>query len=154
MAVTHVTLTDGLKTTIKTRQHVYHADEPPQDGGTDTAVSPMEMVLGALGSCIAITVKLYAQRKGWPLERVEVAVDEERFGGKDYADYEGDAKYIYEIRKNIRFYGPLDEKQIERLYDIAGKCPVHRMIDLPTFWKELELETEAESEGTSEKQPE
>ena len=146
MAITHVTLTDGLQTTIKTRNHVYHADEPVQDGGTDTAVSPMEMVLGALGSCIAVTVKMYAQRKGWPLERIEVAVDETRFNGKDYAEYEGDAKYIYEIRKGIKFYGPLDEKQIERLYDIAGKCPVHRMIDLPTYWKELQIDTETKPE--------
>ena len=72
MSKAHITLREGLQTTIKSRGHVYHADEPESNGGSDTMVSPMEMALGALGSCIAITMRLYADRKGWPLEGVEV----------------------------------------------------------------------------------
>lgn len=139
MAETYVTLTEGRLTKIKTRQHEYYADEPTQDGGTDTAVTPMEMAIGALGACIAVTVKMYAERKGWPLESIELVLDEERFNGMDYPDYDGDAKFVHEIRKAIKFNGPLDAQQRERLLEIAGKCPVHRLIALPSFFKEVLL---------------
>ena len=124
----------GYQTTIYTRDHVYHADEPESSGGTDTAVTPMEMLLGSLGSCIAITLRLYAERKKWDLTGVELELDSERFNGKDYADYEGDELFVHEIRKRIVLKGDLSDDQRERLMDIAGKCPVHRLIATPTFF--------------------
>lgn len=136
----------GYQTTIKTRHHVYHADEPTQDGGTDTAVTPTEMVMGALGSCIAITIRLYAERKGWDLQGVEMELDFERFNGKDYPAYEGGEAYVHEVRKGIKLIGNLDETQRERLLDIAGKCPVHRLLATPTFFVEQALSEEAQPE--------
>lgn len=136
MAATNVRLMhdDGYRATIQTRTHTYYADEPTDSGGTDTAVTPTEMLMGALGACIAITLRLYAERKGWDLQGVEVTLDHERFAGNEYAAYEGDSNYVHEIRKAITLHGDLDDSQRERLMEIAGKCPVHRLIDTPTFW--------------------
>ena len=139
MGVTKVSLShaDGFKTSIRTRDHLYHADEPVDAGGTDSAVTPMEMLLGSLGSCIAITMKMYADRKQWPVERIDIALEQERFNAKDYPDYSGDEQIVHEIRKAITIHGDLTDEQRERLLEIAGKCPVHRLIATPTFFKEL-----------------
>lgn len=133
---TIVTLDEGFKTTITTRHHTYHADEPLDNGGTDTAVSPTEMLLGALGSCIAMTAKMYAQRKGWPLENVTVELEMQRFSAKDYPNYEGEADFVHEFREKITFHGPLDDDQRARLLEISRKCPVRRAISTPAFFKE------------------
>lgn len=136
MAGTTVRLFDSYQTQISTRHHTYHADEPIEAGGTDTAVSPVEMLMGALGSCIVLTVKMYAERKGWKLDEVAITLDLERFSGQDYADYEGDAQFVYEIREKLTFQGEnLDDEKREKLLEIAGKCPVGRIIELPTFFK-------------------
>ncbi|MCS6836000.1 MAG: OsmC family protein [Anaerolineae bacterium] len=132
---TTVSLREGYQTTIRTRHHVYHADEPADQGGTDSAVTPSEMVMGALGSCIAITIKMYAERKQWPLEGVDVRLDYERFAAKDYPAYEGSEQFVHEIREAIVLHGPLDAEQRERLLEIAEKCPVSRLIALPSFYK-------------------
>jgi len=146
MSKTRVTLTDGYRTTIQSGNHVYHSDEPEEAGGTDTAVNPTAMTMGALGSCIAMTMKMYAQRKGWPLQSVEIELDYERFRGSNYAAYEGDERYIHEIRKAITLHGNLTEDQRERILEIGARCPVHRLIDTPTFWVETVLEAEAAEE--------
>jgi putative redox protein len=145
MAKTVIRLGDSYRTTIQSGNHTYHADEPVSDGGTDTAPTPMQMMLGALGSCMAITARMYALRKGWPLEGVEVALDIERFRGKDYADYEGDAAFVHEVRDQIVFHGPLDDEQRARLHEIAGRCPVHRVVENPAFFVELEQALEDEA---------
>lgn len=142
MPKTFVSLHDGYKTTIKSRDHIYHSDEPLDAGGSDSAATPTEMVMGALGSCIAMTVKMYATRKGWPLEGVEVELDFERFNGKDYPGYAGDEAHVHEIFKAIRFIGDLTEDQNTRLLDIATRCPVHRLLSTPTFWVMGELDEE------------
>ena len=70
------------------------------------------------------------------------------FRGKDYADYDGDAAFIHEVRDQIVFHGPLDDEQRARLREIAGRCPVHRVVENPAFFVELEaaLEDEAASD--------
>lgn len=133
---------EGYRTEIQSGKHTYYADEPADKGGTDTAPTPSQMAMGALGACIAITLRLYAERKQWPLEGVEVSLDFERFNGKDYDAYDGDELYIHEIRESIVLKGPLDEKQTERLMDIATKCPVRRLIATPSFFVEELLEGE------------
>jgi putative redox protein len=132
---------DSLQTTIQTRHHTYNADEPVADGGTDSAVGPVEMTMGALGSCIAMTMKLYADRKQWPLDGVEIEVEVERFNAKDYDEYNGDARYIHEIRKKVKLLGDLTDEQRTRILEIGGKCPVHQLIATPTFFKEILLDT-------------
>ncbi|MBC7870528.1 MAG: OsmC family protein [Chitinophagaceae bacterium] len=142
MYKTSVTLENDFRTTMQARQHLWYSDMPLEDGGTDTAPNPEEGLLGFLGSCMAMTAQLYANRKGWPLERVEVTLDLQRFNGIDYAGYDGEAKFIHEIRESIVFYGSLDDEQRARLLEIAGKCPVRRILTSPTFFVELPLEPE------------
>lgn len=132
---------DAYKTEIKTRSHTFYADEPEDAGGTDSAPTPMELMAGALASCMAITVRLYADRKKWPLAGVDVVVNVERLKAGDYAAYQGDAQFVHEYKVQLAFRGPLDADQRERLLDIAGKCPVHRAIETPAFFKTELLET-------------
>ncbi len=132
-----IELSEGTRTTINIRHHQWHADEPIADGGADTAPTPGEMMLGALGSCMAITCKLYAERKGWDLQRIEVKLDYERFRGRDYPSHDGDELFVHEVREALVFHGDLDEKQLARLRDIAGKCPVHRLLAFPTYFVDL-----------------
>ena len=127
----------GYRTDIRVRQHEFHADEPLQDGGADSAPTPGELLLGALGSCMAITCKLYAERKGWDLQGVDVSVDYERFRGRDYPAHEGSELFVHEVREALVFHGDLDEKQRARLRDIAGKCPVHRLLEFPTYFVDV-----------------
>ncbi len=139
MAVVHAKTLEGLRTQISTRDQTWYADEPLEDGGTNTAPTPMELLRGALGSCIAITVMMYAQRKQWPLLGVEVDIDSERFNAGDYPAYQGDAQFVHEIRERVILHGPdLTDDQRARLMDVATKCPVRRLIANPTFFTELE----------------
>lgn len=133
---------DGLQTTIHSGNHVYYADEPIEDGGTDIGPTPTQMVMGALGSCIAITMRLYAQRKGWALEGVELELDFERFKGKDYPAYEGTERYVHEITKKVILHGDLTEEQYARIIEIGGMCPVHRLIASPAFFVDDVIEQE------------
>lgn len=137
MSKTTVELRQGYTTTIRSRDHVFHADEPAGDGGADRGPKPSEMMLGALGSCVAITLKMYAGRKGWPLEGVDISLDFERFRGSEYPGYDGDETYIHEFRESITLHGPLDAEQKKRLMNIATKCPVRRAIATPTFFKDV-----------------
>ncbi|MDE2636760.1 MAG: OsmC family protein [Chloroflexota bacterium] len=132
-----IALREGTRTTINIRGHEWHADEPLEAGGTDTAPTPGELMLGALGSCMAITCKLYAERKGWDLTAVEVKLDYERFRGRDYPPHDGHDLFVHEVREALVFHGDLDDKQLARLRDIAGKCPVHRLLEYPTYFVDL-----------------
>lgn len=134
----------GYKTEITAGGHQWLADEPEDAGGTNTGPTPMQMLVGALGACMAITVRLYAERKKWPLEGVDVELDLERFAGQDYAAYEGDALFVHEIQNVITFHGPLDDSQREKLMEIVNKCPVHRVLENPVFFVDELLNAEAE----------
>ena len=136
MAALTVTIDDGLQTTIETENYTWHADELVENGGTGTAADPVEQFLGAVGSCMAITVQLYAKRKQWPLEKIEIQLHMERFNGKEYPAYSGDAQFVHEIREHIVFEGPLSEEQKARLMVIEGKCPVHLTLENPVFFVE------------------
>jgi putative redox protein len=131
--LTTVNLTDGYRTDIHNRDFVWHADEPLDVGGTDTAPTPMETALGALGSCVAVTMKMYAQRKGWPLTGVEVKLSMERLKAVDYAPYQGDAPFVHRLVKQIELYGDLTPEQRQRITEIGEKCPVARLITEPSF---------------------
>ncbi len=126
----------GLRTEINIRNHTIYADEPLDREGSDTAPTPMEMLVGALGACVVITLKMYAQRKGWPLEDIQVSVSLERYKKEDYPAYTGDCGFVNEVRQRITFKGPLTEEQKNRLLEIAKKCPVHRVLEFPTFFVE------------------
>lgn len=138
MARANVSLTreSGLKATIKAGNHTFYADEPVSDGGTDQGATPTEMAMGALGACIAITMRLYAERKGWQLDGVDIDLDFERFKASEYEAYQGDERYVHEIRKGITLHGDLTEEQRARILEIGGMCPVHRLIAMPAFFVE------------------
>jgi putative redox protein len=134
MSVTKVRSEQGYRTAIHIRHHTVIADEPEQAGGTDTGPTPMEILLGTVGACIAVTAQAYARRKGWPLEGVSVDLEMARIPRQDYPDYTGDAAFIHEIREHIHFEGPLTDEQLSRLMVIAGKCPVHATLENPVFF--------------------
>lgn len=128
-----VNLAQGFETQISTRGLTAIADEPLEEGGTNLGLTPKELLLGALGACAAITVKMYAQRKGWALEGVEVKVSTERFKAADYPGYAGTSPNVSEFRQLLTFKGDLTDEQRTRLLEIAGKCPVHRILTEDNF---------------------
>jgi uncharacterized OsmC-like protein len=118
----------GLTQTIEIGQHRLTADEPPSAGGQDAGPDPYELLLSALGACTSMTVRLYARRKGWPLEGVQVALHHERRYAEDCAECETQDGFLDRITKQLTFFGPLDRQQRQRLADIAERCPVNRTL--------------------------
>ncbi len=128
---------DGTFTnTISDGRHELFADEPAELGGGDRGPSPYELLLASLGACTSITLRMYADRKGWPLERVVVELRHDKIHADDCAHCETQAGYIDRIEIDVTVEGPLDDEQKARLLDIAHKCPVHRTlqneVDMPT----------------------
>jgi putative redox protein len=102
--------------------HTLVIDEPPESGGADAGPSPTRVLASALAACTAITVEMYAARKGWELGAVEVEVD---MGYDEKA-----TPNSFEV--TVRIPEPLDAEQKERVLAIAGKCPVHRALAAET----------------------
>jgi putative redox protein len=137
MAAVQVSTDEGLRTIAKARHHAWYVDEPLEDGGTDSGPSPTEMLLAALGGCMVITVHLYARRKKWPVDKIEINLDMERFSAVNYPTYTGDAQFVHEIREQVVIHAPeLNDEQRARLVEIAGKCPVRRVLMNPVFFVE------------------
>src|SRR5687768_63356 len=104
-------------------------DEPAALGGEDAGPDPYTLLLAALGSCISMTVMLYARRKGWPVERVSVRLRQQRLHARDCAEcMHTDEGYVHRIERRVSIEGPLDEGQHARLQEIAHKCPVHKTL--------------------------
>lgn len=140
MAKSVIRTRGAYKTDIHSRHHVWHSDLKEDGGGEDFAPTPEEIILGALGSCMAQTAKLYASRKGWDLQDVDIELSIERFNGKDYDDYDGDELYIHEIQERVVLHGDLTDDQKERIMGIIKKCPVRRIVMTPTFFVETLVE--------------
>lgn len=140
--VVTVTMHDDFFTTASSRGMKWYADLPEKDGGTDKAPTPEELVMGTLGSCMAQTARLYANHKGWQIDRIQIKLDFERFKGGDYDGYDGDAAIVHEIREAITIEGPLDDEQLTRIKGIMGKCPIRRLIANPAFFVEKAFEPE------------
>lgn len=123
---------DHYRTEIDVEGHKLIADEPPGINGTDLGPRPVAMMLGALGACTGITLRMYADRKEWPMEGVQVELEHERVRLDEYegGDVPADAKGMIDvIRMNVTIEGDeLTPEQVERIGVIAGKCPVHRII--------------------------
>ena len=113
-------------------------DEPASAGGNDAGPDPYTLVLAALGSCISMTVTLYARRKQWPLERVTVRLRQNRIHAKDCLECsEGTEGYVHRIERAVSFEGNLTNEQLARLNEISHKCPVHRTLTSPIVIAEL-----------------
>ena len=113
---------------ITARDHITFADEPFDIDGDDTGPTPYELLLAGLGSCTAITLQMYARRKGWPLEGVEVELTHGRDYAKDCADCELDDARLDRVQINITLRGDLSDEQRGRLLEIATKCPVNKTL--------------------------
>ena len=120
---------EGLRTEMEACGHALVADEPKSLGGTDAGPTPYDYLLAALGGCTAMTLRMYADRKGWPLESVTVRLSQERIHATDCEECETEEGRIDRIEREIELEGPLEEEQRRRLLEIADMCPVHRTLD-------------------------
>jgi uncharacterized OsmC-like protein/alpha-beta hydrolase superfamily lysophospholipase len=116
--------------------HRMIADEPVAVGGRDSGAGPYDLLLAGLGACTAMTVRLYADRKKVPLERVSVTLAHGKVHAEDCANCETKAGMIDRIDRAIILEGPLDDEQRAKLREIADKCPVHRTLE-----SEIEIRT-------------
>jgi len=116
----------GFKHTVQVRDHKLTVDEPLDSGGEDAGPDPQEMLAVSLASCTAITMEMYAARKGWEVGNVEVEVQ--------YTPAERGCPTKFDIV--LRLPDDLPEEQVERLQVIAAKCPVHRTLDGEVMFKE------------------
>jgi putative redox protein len=107
----------GFQFEIKNGNNQLVSDVALKDGGTDQGMSPHELIESALAACTAITVTMYAQRKGWPLQDIDVQVRITKEGKES------------EIERRIHFVGNLSQEQHLRLVEIANKCPIHRLLE-------------------------
>jgi putative redox protein len=119
----------GFRTELITRSHTLTADEPAGFGGTDSGPTPYEFLLMALGGCTAMTLRIYADRKGWPLERATVSVRQARPHEPDCERCATDAVGVERIERRIELVGPLSEDQRSRLMSVADRCPVQQTFD-------------------------
>lgn len=110
-------------TSVQYGKHQIIADEPEELGGEDQGINPTPLLLSSLGTCKAITVKMYADRKKWPLEEVIVRLTYEvQISEQQQTTY---------IKCHISFKGDLDMEQKTRLFKIADRCPVHKILTNP-----------------------
>ena len=116
--------------------HRLVADEPVAVGGLDSGPGPYDLLLAALGACTSMTIRLYADRKGLPLTRVEVKLRHSRIYATDCAECETKEGMLDRIDRAITLEGTLDAAQRAKLMEIADKCPVHR-----TLTSEIDIRT-------------
>ena len=121
----------SLQQLVTVGRHHIVADEPVPIGG-DTGPNPYDLLLAALGACTAMTLRMYANHKGLPLENVTVSLRHGRIHAEDCAECETTAGFVDGIDRTIQIEGPLTREQRDRLLEIADKCPVHRTLTSET----------------------
>jgi len=119
---------EGYTTEVMSEGHIQLADEPLSVGGSDRGPTPYGYLLAALGSCTSMTLRMYADRKEWPLEGVTVSLKHSKVHAQDCADCETTVGKIDVIERQLELEGPLDETQKQRLLEITDRCPVHRTL--------------------------
>ncbi|WP_153074943.1 OsmC family protein [Paraburkholderia bonniea] len=110
----------NFKVALDDGSHTWFSDEPETDGGGDRGPTPIALLLSSLGACTSITLKMYAQRKGWPLDDVRITLT---------LDSNHNESTI--IERSIVLEGQLSDEQRERLLQIANACPVHKILAHP-----------------------
>jgi putative redox protein len=119
---------EGFTTDVVAGRHRMIADEPISVGGQNLGPSPYDLLLASVGTCTAMTLRMYANRKKWNLEEVEVHLSHSREHIKDCEECETSESKIDVIKKEIKVSGDLDAEQVNRLLEISARCPVHRTI--------------------------
>lgn len=130
---------DGYLQQVVAGPHRFVADEPAGVGGTDLGPTPYDLLLAGLGACTSMTLKMYADRKGWPLEQVDVRLKHDRVHAKDCEDCASAQGRVDVIDRVVRIEGDLDAEQRARLLEIADRCPVHRTLE-----NEIKIRTRAD----------
>jgi uncharacterized OsmC-like protein/alpha-beta hydrolase superfamily lysophospholipase len=136
--VVRETRSSKFQQTVIIGPHQMLADEPVAAGGEDSGPGPYDFVLAGLGACTSMTMRLYADRKSLPLERVTVTLKHSKIHAEDCAECETRAGMLDQIDRTIAMEGALDADQRKRLMEIADKCPVHR-----TLTSEIHIVTHA-----------
>lgn len=122
---------------VRLGRHRYTADEPQAAGGQDSGPNPYEYLLAALGACTSMTLRMYAELKNIPLQRVHVRLSHRKIHAQDCADCQTHEGKIDEIERLITLEGDLSVEQRQRLLEIANRCPVHR-----TLTSEIKVRTQ------------
>ena len=135
----------GFTTDVRSQRHRLTADEPAPIGD-DRGPNPYELLLASLGSCTTMTLRMYADRKEWPLDGVTVRLKHDRIHAEDCADCETKDGRIDRIRKVLTLEGDLSDEQRARLLEIADRCPVHR-----TLTGEIKIETRLGVSGSTDR---
>ena len=120
--------TGKFANTVTTNRHSLIADEPAQVGGTNLGPTPYQLLQAALGACTTMTIRMVADRRKWPLERVSVDLEHNKIHATDCENCETESGKIDQISRRISLSGPLDDAQRTALLEIADKCPVHRTL--------------------------
>ncbi|HWR92451.1 MAG TPA: bifunctional alpha/beta hydrolase/OsmC family protein, partial [Desulfobacterales bacterium] len=138
--ITARTGSGGFLTEVMVNRHSLVADEPLAAGGTDQGPSPFDLLVAALGACTAMTLRMYADRKAWPLEAATVRLKHAKIHAADCETCETREGMLDRIEREIEIEGPLDPDQKQRLLQIADRCPVHR-----TLTSEVQITTRLKS---------
>lgn len=133
---------NNYETVLTAGSHELKADEPESAGGTNQGPDPYDYLLMSLGSCSAITMKMYADRKKWQVDDIYIELRHHKSHAKDCQDCEKENAKIDYIEKEITVTGNLTDEQVQKLLDISAKCPVHR-----TLTQNLEISSLIEKRG-------
>lgn len=111
---------ETYRSRLTMRGHTLHGDEPVENGGKDTGPTPTELVLSGLASCTVSTLRMYADKKGWDVDKIEVELD--------IQTTKTETGQSAEIESAITITGDITDEQKQRMLDIARKCPVHKLL--------------------------
>lgn len=141
----HLPEKEAFKTTLTAGRHQLTADEPKDvEGGGDLGPDPYDYLLMALGSCTVMTVKMYADRKKWPLEDLYVELRHHKRHAEDCKNCDKQDRKLDHIELELIAKGDLSDEQLDRLLEISKKCPVHR-----TLTSDIQIDSALTSEQVS-----
>lgn len=130
-------LINGMQVRLSNGRHEWGADEPAGAGGTDTGPNPYELLLSSLAACICLTIAMYCKHKGMQLDGIRASFEFGNIHVDDCEHCDDDLTgFIGQITSNVHITGDFDEKQQQRLAQIATRCPVHKTLERGVVFKD------------------